>query len=194
MKRKEIPEYRIWKAMKARCYAPCNKEMGNYQSDNITVCDKWLNDFDAFLKDMGKRPSKKHSIDRIDTLKGYCPENCRWTTQDVQCSNRGTFNRIFTYNDETLVLKDWARKFGISYTTLYSRIYRYGLTFEKAIQKDPYGRKIEINGESLTVKEWCKKLNLHYGTVINRIHDGYTPIEAILKPFTRKKKNQPEQI
>ncbi len=36
-KRKDMKEYRIWKAMKARCYAPCNANMGYYQKEHITV-------------------------------------------------------------------------------------------------------------------------------------------------------------
>ena len=45
--RKEIPEYHTWKNMRARCNAPCNKENGNYQKNNIIVCERW-NDFGEF--------------------------------------------------------------------------------------------------------------------------------------------------
>ena len=96
--RKEIPEYHTWKNMRARCNAPCNKENGNYQKNNIIVCERW-NDFEKFYEDMGPRPSDKHSIDRIDNSKDYFPENCRWTNQTVQCSNRGDFNKIFIHNE-----------------------------------------------------------------------------------------------
>ncbi len=126
-------EYRAWKAMKARCYAPCNKDMGKYQALNIQVCNRWLNSFDNFMDDMGECPSKNHSLDRIDPSKNYSPENCRWTTWKTQSSNRGSFNKIFEYNGEIKILKDWARIFNIKYTTLYQRIYRSNMTFEQAI-------------------------------------------------------------
>ncbi len=183
MNKKNMPEYIAWKAMKARCYSPCNEGIGKYKANNITVCDEWINDFYAFYKDMGDRPSKKHSLDRIDNLKGYGPENCRWVTQDIQCKNRGTFNLIFTYQGESLVLKDWAKKFDIKYGTLWQRIYRSGLSLEEAIKKDAYKRLIQINGISLTVKEWCKKLNLNSGNVYSRINRGMSPIDALTKPF-----------
>jgi hypothetical protein len=163
--------------------------MDKYKENKITVCDRWINDFDAFYKDMGKRPSSKHSVDRINTLKGYSPDNCRWTTQDIQCKNRGTFNLIFTHEGESLVLKDWAKKFGIKYGTLWLRIYRNGLSFEQAIKKDAYNRLVEINEVSLTVKEWCIKLNLNSGNVYSRINRGMKPIDALTKPFIKKGKN-----
>jgi hypothetical protein len=189
MRKNDMPEYKAWKAMKSRCYAPCNENMGKYKENKITVCDRWINDFDAFYKDMGKRPSSKHSVDRINTLKGYSPDNCRWTTQDIQCKNRGTFNLIFTHEGESLVLKDWAKKFGIKYGTLWLRIYRNGLSFEQAIKKDAYNRLVEINEVSLTVKEWCIKLNLNSGNVYSRINRGMKPIDALTKPFIKKGKN-----
>lgn len=190
MNKRTLPEYRAWKGMKARCYSPCNEKMGKYKERGITVCDRWMKSFDNFYSDMGDRPSDFHSLDRIDTLKGYSPDNCRWTTQDIQCKNRGTFNLVFTLNGESLVLKDWARKLGIKYTTLWLRIYRNGLSFEEAIKKDAYQRQIKINGESLTVKEWCTKLNLHAGSIYSRISRGMDPKAALLTPFKNKFKQE----
>lgn len=183
MNKSEMPEYRAWKAMKARCYAPCNEKMGKYREHGITVCDRWMKSFNDFYSDMGNRPSSKHSLDRIDTLKGYSPDNCRWATQDIQARNKGRFNRVFSLNGESLVLADWASKLGIKYTTLYQRIFRGGLSFEQAIKKDAYNRLIEINGESLTVKQWCTKFNLHPGNIYSRICRGLDPRTAILTPF-----------
>lgn len=126
-------EYRAWKAMKARCYAPCNKDMGKYQKLNIQVCDRWINSFDNFYDDLGNCP-EGYSLDRIDPSKDYSPDNCRWTTWKIQSSNRGDFNKIFEYKGESKILKDWARFFGINYTTLYNRLYRSKMSFEDAIQ------------------------------------------------------------
>ena len=132
---KGIPtkEYYAWKAMKARCYAPCNKDMGKYQKGNITVCEEWKHSYENFINDMGFAPSTKHSLDRIDTTKGYYKENCRWATTKEQANNRGNFNILITFENKTLVLKDWAAELGIKYTTLYNRLYRSKLTFENAI-------------------------------------------------------------
>jgi len=126
-------EYRAWKAMKARCYSPCNKKMGKYQAMNIQVCDRWLNSFENFMDDMGFSPSKDHSLDRIDPKKGYTPENCRWATWKTQSSNRGDFNLIYEHKGKSMILKDWAKKLNIKYTTLYQRIFRSKMSFEEAI-------------------------------------------------------------
>jgi len=126
-------EYRAWKAMKARCYSPCNKKMGKYQAMNIQVCDRWLNSFENFIDDMGFSPSKNYSLDRIDPEKDYTPENCRWATWKTQSSNRGDFNLIYEHKGESMILKDWAKKLDIKYTTLYQRIFRSKMSFEKAI-------------------------------------------------------------
>ena len=133
MNKKQIPEYRAWKAMKSRCYSPSTLK-GNYKTMGITVCDEWQNNYDQFILDMGSKPSPAHSLDRIDNTKGYCKSNCRWVTQDIQSKNRGPFNKEFTLNGETKILKDWAKHFGIKYTTIYQRLYRSGMSFESAIK------------------------------------------------------------
>lgn len=176
-------EYRAWKAMKARCYAPCNKDMGKYQKLNIEVCERWFNSFDNFMDDMGEAPEGL-SLDRIDPTKDYSKDNCRWASWKEQSSNRGSFNKLFTYNNETLVLKDWAKKLGIKYTTLYLRIYRSGLSFEEAIKEDPFNRLIEYNGDKKSLKEWSKILNIKYQIIVDRIHKGWD----ISRVFTQKVK------
>ena len=177
MNKKDIPEYRAWKAMKARCYAPSNKNVGTYQKNNIEVCDEWRNDFEQFFNDMGKRPSDKHSLDRIDNLKGYSKENCRWATQKEQCSNRGTFNRVYTYNNESFVLKEWAERLEIDYSTLHKRITRNGMTFERACY-------CNIN----PIYELSIQHNIPYEILYDRIHSKKWNIDdAINKPIKRRK-------
>lgn len=144
--RKKLPEYRAWKAMKARCYAPSNTN-STYQKNGITVCDEWLNNFEQFYLDMGDKPSLKHSLDRIDNTKGYSKENCRWATQDIQCRNRGSFNIVVEHDGKQLTLKEWANRLGIKYSTLYQRVKRSGLSFEAAIKVDPFDRIIKIGNE-----------------------------------------------
>lgn len=80
-------EYSIWSAMKRRCKNTTNKAYKHYGERGIKVCDRWLS-FEAFYEDMGEIPSEKHSIDRIDVNFGYCKENCKWSTQREQMSNR----------------------------------------------------------------------------------------------------------
>lgn len=84
---KKHPLYYTWWGMKKRCSSKTNVNYKHYGAKGIKVCDEWL-DFWTFIKDMGPRPSPKHSLDRLDSKKGYSKENCRWATQQQQVENR----------------------------------------------------------------------------------------------------------
>lgn len=88
-----IPEYRVWKGMKARCFNKNNKNYHHYGGRGIVVCDKWLN-FQFFIEDMGLRPEKKLQIDRINNNGNYEPGNCRWTTSSINMRNRRNSKRV----------------------------------------------------------------------------------------------------
>lgn len=116
-------EYRIWKLMIVRCHNASNPSFVRYGARGITVCDAWRSSFEAFFADMGPRPSLKHSIDRRDNDAGYCPENCRWVTRDVQAANKRGTIRI-TVDGETRPLVEWCRMTGACYEGARLRLHR----------------------------------------------------------------------
>lgn len=81
-------EYRSWQKMKRRCDAADDKDFHRYGGRGITICKRWRK-FENFLKDMGRKPSRIHSIDRINNDGNYEPGNCRWATPKQQARNRG---------------------------------------------------------------------------------------------------------
>lgn len=117
------PEYSAWKGMKRRCYNTKFKEYKNYGKRGIKVCDRWLESFENFYADMGPRPSKGYSIDRVDNDKGYSKENCRWATNKLQSNNKRN-THFLTYNGETKTFSEWGHLFNISASVLYVRILR----------------------------------------------------------------------
>ncbi len=115
------PEYRIWMGMKNRCYDPQSDVFNYYGGRGIKVCDRWLKSFSAFLGDMGKRPSPKHQINRINNDGDYEPSNCEWVLQSVNMRNTRT-TRFLTHDGITLPLIEWAEKLHILPTTIRMRL------------------------------------------------------------------------
>jgi len=113
-------EYRIWGNILQRCINPNNPHYADYGGRGITVCDDWLK-FENFYRDMGDRPSKDHTVDRIDNDGPYCKENCRWATQKQQMNNTRS-NRFVEFGGESLTVAQWSVRTGIGSTTLLYRL------------------------------------------------------------------------
>ncbi len=115
------PEYGIWSGMIQRCTNPNVNSFKYYGGRGIKVCDRWLNSFENFYLDMGKRPSLKHTIDRKENAGDYEPSNCCWSTSIEQANNKRN-NIHFDILGVSKSLSQWTREYGINYGTAWSRI------------------------------------------------------------------------
>lgn len=125
--RNATKEYSIWGKMIGRTQ---NLKDPDYGGRGIKVCDRWRS-FENFFEDMGKCPSKTHSIERDDVNGNYCPENCRWATQVEQANNKRN-NHPITFRGKTQNIGQWAAELGIGGSTIKRRI-NLGWSIEMAL-------------------------------------------------------------
>lgn len=133
-------EYNTWRSVKGRCNNPNHTKYYHYGARGIKMSSEWMNSFEQFLSDMGKRPSDGHSIDRIDTLGNYEASNCRWVTKEEQMRNRGVFNRRYTYKGVEKCMAEWVKECGIPAMEFNRRLVK-GWSIEETIET-PYVKRL----------------------------------------------------
>jgi hypothetical protein len=108
------------------------------------VCERWRNSFQAFLDDMGQKPSGM-TLDRKDNDGPYSPENCRWATPSEQLFNSSRA-RILTLDGVSLHLVEWAKRTGLNPATIVTRLDRSGWSVRQAltVPAKPRGRYSKI--------------------------------------------------
>ena len=126
-------EHAVYQAMIQRCRNPRSQKWESYGGRGIRVCRRWQMSFAAFMKDMGPRPSGRHSIERIDNDGPYTPTNCVWATRRQQMRNTRS-SRIIAFAGKRMTLVQWAEASGVRPDTLWSRIH-HGWPIEVALQK-----------------------------------------------------------
>ena len=131
--------YNVWSAIKRRCFNSSVPEYHRYGGRGITMCEEWFdyNTFRNWAYNSGYKsdaPRGECTIDRIDNDGNYCPENCRWVSQQEQMNNV-SYNHYIACNGETHTVAEWSRIRGIPYAILLQRLNRYKMSAEKALSK-----------------------------------------------------------
>lgn len=204
------PEYKSWASMKARCNNENNTYYLRYGGRGIKHDVRWSK-FEEFFRDMGKMPQPNMELDRIDNDGNYCKENCRWATRKEQTRNRGgkRATRLYTFNDKTMCIADWAKEIGITPQSLQKRLNK-GWPLELALNPEKrdsnYSKRviktepankgktirnknskfITIDGVTKTYTEWEKEKGLSKGLISKRLRQGFSDYDAVMKPVNKK--------
>jgi hypothetical protein len=117
------PAFAVWRSMKARCQLPTHQAWHNYGGRGISVCDRWLESFANFWEDMGPTYRRGLTIERINNMGDYAPENCTWETPKAQALNKRTNRRIATPWGE-MAVSEASERSGIGQTTIFYRLAR----------------------------------------------------------------------
>jgi hypothetical protein len=178
-------EYRAWRRMLFSCYNENAKEYDNYGGRGIKVCDRWLdpaNGFTDFLSCVGRAPSPKHSIDRIDVNGHYEPKNVRWATSTEQGRNRRN-NRLLTAFGETKTLSEFSAQFNVCSVAVAWRLDR-GWSVEDALTKPMQKKTPGIPG----LAKMAKENNIDVKVVRARLCRGWELVDALRTPIKHKNK------
>ncbi len=130
------PEYKSFAQAKSRCQNPNDGSYFRYGDRGIKFR---FESFDEFLTEVGRRPTPKHTIDRIDNDGHYEKGNVEWATRKEQARHRRTSHSI-TFNGETHVLAYWAEKLNIRQSAIIKRL-KMGWTLEAALTTPSKRRK-----------------------------------------------------
>lgn len=126
------PERNSWDGAKKRCHSITSKDYPRYGAKGIRMCDAWRNSFTVFYTDMGPKPGREYSLERVDGTRGYEPDNCVWALPVEQTLNR----KITVWVDfscKRLSLKDACAAAEVPYHTIHNRMRRHSMTFYQAI-------------------------------------------------------------
>ncbi len=184
-------EYRTYMSMRSRCLNPNHPAWKHYGGRGITIEAAWLESYEAFLNDMGRRPGKGYSLERRDNSLGYFRENCYWATSYEQAANKRT-TRWLTSRGITATLTDWAEKIGISPEGLAGRIDNLGWSVDRALNTPSRGfRVISLthDGQTHSVAAWAKIIGIPNSTIINRLKRGWSSERALTTPPLATGKN-----
>lgn len=113
--------------MKDRCYNKNSKSYHWYGEKGIKIFDEWMNNPKKFEEwSISNGYIDGMTIDRIDSDKDYCPENCRWVSAEYNSRYKST-TRVLTINGESHTGREWADMLGLGICVVNTYIRLYGI-------------------------------------------------------------------
>lgn len=132
-------EFKTWIEVRRRITDPNHKSYVHYRNKlKLDIDPRWLESYELFLQDMGRKPAKHFTLERIDTYKGYWRDNCKWATKKEQAQNKTT-TFWCVYKGEKISLSSLCERLELKYITVYMRIKRghsdpfFGITDVKIV-------------------------------------------------------------
>mgnify|MGYP003307283259 CR=1 FL=1 len=138
--------HNVWSNMISRCTDKRKESFQNYGGRGITVCDEWMDSFDAFVEWMnenGYRPGL--TLDRIDNDKGYCPSNCRLATMKEQQNNRRN-NRKISFNGKEFTISQLSKMTGKSTKVFHNWFDKGFIKEERERRLSKLMQEVQYNG------------------------------------------------
>jgi hypothetical protein len=159
------PEYRCWSSLNNRCFNTKDKSYPNYGGRGITVCAKWET-FEGFFEDMGKRPKRHYSLERLDVNGPYSKENCVWASPREQGRNKRNTLKVM-FRGELVKVLELCERFNKPYARVRDRLVNRGWDIEKAIfapsSREPEDEdlpSVASPGNTIpdSLIQWCRRL------------------------------------
>lgn len=174
---------RIRVSIVTRCTNPRHGSYKDYGARGVTICSGWAANPESFLRDLGPRPSRLHSVERINNSAGYwcghCEQclasgrrkNCRWATAVEQANNRRS--SIFVrWRGKKLTVPQWSKETGVPAATIYGRL-KHGWPVGSALAapvKQP--RLFLFKGKHRRIFEIAALTGINQGIITHRVERG----------------------
>ena len=151
------PIYSFWNSMQTRCYNPKTIGYKDYGGRDIKVCDRWM-DIEKFIEDMFPSWEEGLSLDRIDVDGNYEPDNCRWTTvevqrqntKDIKSNNTSGFRGVYWHKNS----EKWVSRITINGVDIHLGLFKVALEAGKAYERYVRTHNLEHNfTPALTLEE-----------------------------------------
>lgn len=184
--RERHPLYQLWSNIKRRCLNENSRQFANYGGRGITLHQPWADDFMVFANDLeteiGPRPSKKHSLDRVDNDGSYEPGNLRWATASEQSSNRRNSHIKPEHHDQIKAL----RKEGLSNDKIAKQLGLNRDAVRNFSSGHTYSKRHNRVLDLFIPQSRIKPANENTGRVMTCAYEGCDSFEHYGKGYCRK--------